>query len=314
MATINPHEIYLLETFSSVAYLAELRDTWGEMVQHLEDCLDRFMVKLPADYRRRPLPEQADAVWGERVLPNFRSTYDALCSGVIALSHGDPDGLYSANRPNNDYMGQRDYSDAWLTSAERDRYLQLLEKAARMASNVCATVEPYWEPGNFNDFQKNLGPIAMPAVLPAYRLNPAVTVNADGPVVRSGVYLPDKDNSIAAFVPTGKPAPFATVVVGIEDLLDENGAKYGEQTDTEDQACVWTLVERDLRATAQRSPPSLVQVDTHRIAGGDVCPASGYYFTPARAGSRQRFQQGQVMPALDSTYGGTIWQWDANQE
>lgn len=234
MATIVPHEIYLLETFSSVEYLAQLRDTWGEMVQHLEECLDRFMLNLPANYRNRPLPEQPDAVWGERVLPNFRSTYDALCSGVIALSHGDPDGLYCANRPNNDYMGQREYSDAWLTTGERDRYVKLLEKSARMASNICATVEPYWEPGAFNDFQNNFGPIDMPAVLPAYRLNPGVTVQTDGPVKQTGVYLPDKENSIGAFIPTGKSAPCASVVVCMEDLLDEDGTKYGEQTETED--------------------------------------------------------------------------------
>lgn len=77
---------------------------------------------------------------------------------------------------------------------------------------------------------------------------------------------------------------------------------------------MWTLVERDMNATAQRSPPSLVQVATHRIPGDDVCPASGFYFTPAKEGSRQRFEQGQVMPTLDSAYGGTIWQWDADQK
>jgi hypothetical protein len=238
MSTVDPHEIYLLETFSSAGYLAELRDTWGEMIQHLEQSLDRFMTKRPA---------QADAVWGDRVLPNFRSTYDALCAGVIALSHGDPDGLYSANRPNNDYIGQRDYSDAWLSSDARERYRQLLDTAARMAGNICATVETYWEPGNFNDFQKHFGPIDMPPVLPAYRLNAAVTVRTDAPVARTGVYLSDKENSIAAFVTTGRPAPSATVVVGIEDLLDEQGVKYGEQAETEDQPCLWTLVERAMR-------------------------------------------------------------------
>ena len=147
MSKIVAHEIYFLETFSSVAYLAQLRDTWGEMVRHLEECLDQFMLELPADYRNRQLPEQHDAVWGERVLPNFRSTYDALCSGVIALSHGDADGLYSAHHPSNDYMGQREFSDAWLTAPQRERYRELLEKASRLAGNICATVEAFWEPG-----------------------------------------------------------------------------------------------------------------------------------------------------------------------
>lgn len=313
MSTIVPYEIYLLETFSSVAYLAQLRDTWGEMVQHLEQCLDQFMLNLPADYRNRPLPEQPDAVWGERVLPSFRSTYEALCSGVIALSHGDPDGLYSAHHPSNDYMGQREFSDAWLTAVQRERYRELLERASRLAANICATVETFWEPGVLKDPQIYADSVDLPAVLPVYKANSGVTVKTDSLAKHTGVYLSDKENSIPVFIAKGWPAPNATVIVGMEDLLDQDGAKYGEQTDTEDQPCVWTLIERDESATARRSPPALMQVETHRIAGGDVCPASGFYFTPAKVNSRQRFLQGQIMPSLDSTYGGTIWQWDADQ-
>ena len=313
MTTIVPREIYLLETFSSVEYLTELRDTWGEMVIHLEGCLERYMSNLPADYRNLPRPEQPDVVWGERVLPNFRATYDSLCSGVISLSHGEARGLYSAHGPNNDFMGQREYSDTWLTSAERDRYGTLLAKSARMAGNICATVEPYWEPRDFENFQRHFGPIDMPAALPAYRLNRGVTVTSEGTVKRNGVYLPDQGKSIAAFIHTEQPAPYATVLIGIQDILDENGTKYDERTETKEQPCVWTLVERDLSATAIRAAPSLVTGRTRRIPGGDACPATGYYFTPARTGSRQQFQQGQIMPTLDSAYGGTIWQWDANQ-
>jgi hypothetical protein len=312
MSTIIPTDIYLLETFSSADYLAQVRDIWGTMLNELEDCLERFMRNLPLDYRNHPLPEQPDAVWGEKVLPNFRSTYDALCSGVIMVSQGDPDGLYSANRVANDFIGQRDSSTAWLSDAERTRYEDLLNQAYKMATNVAATVGWYWERDSFKDFQKQFGPIDMPAVIPAYRLNRAVTVKSGDPVKRAGVYQPDKDNSIAAYL-QGDEAPEATVTVGVEDIVDELGVKYDEQTVTEEQPCVWTLLERDAGATAKRVPPSLVQVDTRRIAGGDVCPAAGYYFTPARAGSRQHFEQGQVMPTLDSSYGATFWQWDADQ-
>jgi hypothetical protein len=34
---------------------------------------------------------------------------------------------------------------------------------------------------------------------------------------------------------------------------------------------------------------------------------------PARAGSRQRFEAGQVMPEVGGDYGATIWQWDDQQ-
>jgi hypothetical protein len=35
---------------------------------------------------------------------------------------------------------------------------------------------------------------------------------------------------------------------------------------------------------------------------------------PARAGSRQRFEAGQVMPEVGGDYGATIWQWDELQD
>jgi hypothetical protein len=113
-----------------------------------------------------------------------------------------------------------------------------------MASNVVATVSAYWEQGSFKDFQKKYGPVDMPAVIPAYRLNRAVTVKSGDPVKRAGVYLPDKDNSIAAYQ-HGDEALEANVSLGMEDVVDENGVKYHEQMLTERQACVWTLVERD---------------------------------------------------------------------
>lgn len=50
-----------------------------------------------------------------------------------------------------------------------------------------------------------------------------------------------------------------------------------------------------------------------RCEAGQACPKSGYWMTPAKAGSRRYFQQGDVMPAVASDYGSTIWQWDNDQ-
>ncbi len=50
-----------------------------------------------------------------------------------------------------------------------------------------------------------------------------------------------------------------------------------------------------------------------RCEAGQSCPKSGYWMTPAKAGSRRYFQQGEVMPAVASDYGSTIWQWDNDQ-
>ena len=50
-----------------------------------------------------------------------------------------------------------------------------------------------------------------------------------------------------------------------------------------------------------------------RCEAGQPCPRAGYWMTPAKAGSRRHFQQGDVMPAIASDYGSTIWQWDNDQ-
>ncbi|MGM9487334.1 hypothetical protein [Ideonella sp. YS5] len=50
-----------------------------------------------------------------------------------------------------------------------------------------------------------------------------------------------------------------------------------------------------------------------RCRAGDPCPREGYWFTPAKAGSRRHFQQGATMPEFKSDYGLTIWQWDDDQ-
>ena len=96
-------EIFALESFSSPAYFEKLRDTWGALVKHVEDSLANFMNQPPADYSSRELSHQPDSVWGERVLPNFRATFQTLCDGYVMLSHGDLGGLNFANGLLNDF-------------------------------------------------------------------------------------------------------------------------------------------------------------------------------------------------------------------
>ena len=50
------------------------------------------------------------------------------------------------------------------------------------------------------------------------------------------------------------------------------------------------------------------------VEAGQPCPREGWWFTPAKAGSRRFFVVGQVMPAFSTDYGATIWQWDENQD
>jgi hypothetical protein len=45
-----------------------------------------------------------------------------------------------------------------------------------------------------------------------------------------------------------------------------------------------------------------------RVLGGQTCPTSGQWFSPAKQNSSRHFKKGDVMPVFDSEYGLTIWQ------
>lgn len=150
MSALKPQEIYLLERYTSIDYFGTLRDTWGEMIQHVEKSLNKFMADLPPDYRRRQVPEQPDVVWGERVLPNFRNTFASLCAGFITLSHGDLTALKNSYGPMNDFKGQTDFWAGWMSTEEEFIYRKLLGKSVLLAGNISTTIGGYWNPGVFN--------------------------------------------------------------------------------------------------------------------------------------------------------------------
>lgn len=48
-----------------------------------------------------------------------------------------------------------------------------------------------------------------------------------------------------------------------------------------------------------------------RCEGGQPCPQSGFWWTPAKKGAERHFEQGEVMPDFPSSkYGDTIWYLD----
>jgi hypothetical protein len=54
--------------------------------------------------------------------------------------------------------------------------------------------------------------------------------------------------------------------------------------------------------------------ETWRYESGTVCQNRGWYFTPAHQDSRRCFEVGEIFPELNSKYGKTIWQLDAQQK
>jgi hypothetical protein len=312
---LNPQEIYLLERYTSVEYFCELRDTWEAMVKHLESCLGRFMQKLPKNYRAKPLPEQPDAVWGNRVLPNFRNTLQGLHTGYILLTHGDLRGLSYAWGPKSDFKGQMDFWSGWMQRADENVYGEFLCKAVTLASNICRTERAGWGPLDLSKYDEQWGPLNAPARWPSYRIQKEIFVATGQKLERNGIYVPDLESSCAEFLYIGyETAPAAKVHVGMRPLLHPTtGEKYAEEPMLEDRDCTWYLVERvpDEQGDAQIDP--VPEAHHLRVPAGEVCPETGFYFTPAKMESRHLFQKGDVMPGVDSEYGRTIWQWDNNQ-
>lgn len=309
---INPQEVFLLERYISADYFGQLRDVWGQMIAQVEASLDRFMSNIPMDYRNRPLPEQPDAVWGERILPNFRDTFQYLCDGYIRLTQGDVFGLDFCHGPLNDFKGQLDFWAEWMEPAEHDKYHKLLMTAVTMATNIRATKNALWEPTDLgSDYMPEVrGPLAPPSAWPVYQINSKVVVTSGSMPLISGVYVPSVSESCAEFLSCDfGPAPEAKVLLG-KTVPDDDEEEM--RNIIESCPCEWFLVERIANVPTTISP-SLLRLQNYRIPAGSQCPESGYYFPPARASSRRHFEQNEIMPGFDSDYGLIIWQYDVDQ-
>lgn len=310
MATpLIPQEIYLLERYTSLEYFGRMRDAWRDMLNHVEGLFDRFMHKLPADYRRRKLPEQPDIVWGERILPNFRATMQSLDDAYIELSHGDYESLGRAHGITGGIRGQGDFWSGWMDEVEHGaeaKYYELLHIAGDLAWPVALTDGGTWGPGALTtDYDAVVKlPLNPPATWPTYRLNKSVKVKSGGRTPKTGIYLPDVDHG------------FPTLLIKSDDDMtgeaNEAMIRHADRTRGYLPA-TWTLVERIADESGKSSAPSLVAPQRLRVEGGNPCPQTGYWFTPAQLNSRRHFKQDEIMPVISSDYGSTIWQWDSNQ-
>nr|WP_255674090.1 hypothetical protein [Cupriavidus sp. UGS-1] len=299
-----------MERYSSPEYFDSMRRAWETMLSHVEDCLARFMTQLPADYRNRPLPMQPDVVWGQRVLPNFRRTSLVLDDGFIKLTHGDASGLFAAAGVNGGVRGQREFSSDWFDEVDPDAgglYHELLYKADMYASNISATVEAGWPQTVLStDYStRHQGPLDAPAEWPKYELDVAERIRTGEPVKESGVYLPDIDDSCAQFLVAGKPAPPALIGFDGQQYVSANLAIWTRVRRVEGESVADGLADLSAATEVRQSV---------RVPGGDVCPRSGWWFTPSRAASRRYFNQGESFPIVEgSEYGVTFWQWDVDQ-
>ncbi|SFG73411.1 hypothetical protein SAMN05518865_11754 [Duganella sp. CF458] len=314
MDAATKQTIFLLERYTSPEYFARLLETWENFVALNEASVTKLSSNLPLDLRQRPLPEQGDIVWNSIVLPNYRRTLEALRDAHHRIELGDLTALATANKVMNDFKGEQDYSNEWMTPEDQDNYSNLLSTAVQYASNIVATEDANWKAGSLSTdyYASGRGPLDLPNRMPRYRISSKISTASGEPLSIAGIYMPDVEHSMPQFLSTRKEiAPSASILVGYKNEVDEDGAVTGQKRILKKSACIWSLVELVADATAEELPP--ISSDLERVPALERCPRSGDYFSPAKPDSRRYFEAGDLMPDLGSTYGRTIWQWVQDQ-
>lgn len=313
---LTAHECYLLERYTSLEYFGRLRDAWEATVHYAEDLLDRYMQHLPDAYRKRPLPKQPDIVWGERVLPNFRATLQDLYDSYIKFSHGDW-AAWGGDGVSGDFRGQSDFWPGWMDEVEStatNKYSNLIVAAAHLAGRINSTRHAGWPQGSLSLRYKpsQFDPWEPPSGWPRYRLNPTIRVASGEPVEHTGLYWPEAPDAAVQFLVPTTPeqawiaAPDACVG------LSKSGVQYDHEEPT-----TWIKVERAPGETVEDGLMNLLDgkpTPPRNVPAGQLCPSSGWWFTPAKAGSHRHFSKGDTFPAIEnSDYGATFWQWSPDQ-
>ena len=99
----------------------------------------------------RPLPEQPDIVWGERVLPNFRNTMGYLEDACIKRAQGDYEALDRVVGVSGGIRGQGEFWSGWMNEVEpgaEHKYYDLLHRAGQLARPIDITTDGIWSPGD----------------------------------------------------------------------------------------------------------------------------------------------------------------------
>lgn len=156
-----------------------------------------------------------------------------------------------------------------------------------------------------------------------HKLRPASTFNEIGLNALQQVGRKDlwfDQAKMLAFVQSQKYAPLLAHEVVIDGkpnpYLAPSAVARSAFTDIPSS---WYFVEiindefEDIAIVGEDDSRTINPEERLRVEGGHACVRTGYWFTPAKAGSRRYFKDGEIMPAFGTDYGVTFWQWDENQ-
>ena len=96
--------------------------------------------------------------------------------------------------------------------------------------------------------------------------------------------------------------------------LPEDALSYFTRFDAASDALSSESNQAAKRSEFSVTPRQQASAATGRVEGGQPCPQSGWWFTPAKVKSRRYFKADELMPVIEgSDYGSTFWQWDIDQ-
>lgn len=118
MAVLHPQECYLLEKFISPEHYAATRDAIIAYIDAHEAAFARYLREMPLNSRKLPLWQQADMVWGNRVMPNIRPARERYIQAYILRTHNDIKAFNIGHAMSNISKGITEYWDGWMTEEE----------------------------------------------------------------------------------------------------------------------------------------------------------------------------------------------------
>ena len=303
--SINPKEAYLLEQFSSLTFFETMRNNHRLFLDSLEELFEIYMHNLPYNLRDLPLPEQADIQWGGTVLPNFRRTMDYIDQCYTKIKAGDFTYLDCVGDVNSDSKGYKEFSPHWMDNLPYDKvkqcwkYRKLAEDYAFIISN---TYPNSWD----KDFLDKEFPqlelfhninITLPESYPIYHINYERKVKSKEKLIKTGIYICNDFDHKLKFLAASPEQDNGFAPRYAKQNMETGENMYYETT--------WTLVERiaDTGGSAKT-----IQVENLKGFGGEVCPRSGHWWSPANQSEKRYFEQGEIFPKLkNSFWGKTIW-------
>lgn len=302
---VNPKATYLLEQFSSLEFFEVMRNNYQLFLDSLEELFEFYMHNLPYNLRDLPLPDQADINWGGTVLPNLRATMERIDTAHRKIKSGDFTYLYCVGEIRSNDKGLKEFSPHWMDDLPYDKVKQCWDYysiATSYASVIEQTYPTSWDMDDLiydlkkMDIFQNIT-LDLPESYPIYRINPSIMVKSNERLERTGIYLClDVKEQIAFMAASEEEENGVASVIAIGHDPDTYETLYAETS--------WVLIER---LADEGGGDNTIRVENMKALAGQNCPKSGHWWSPANHSQSRYFEQGDVLPKVDSDWGETIW-------